>query len=264
MRITCLMENTTAHEGCLTEHGLSLLIEANGRTVLFDAGASGGILANAERLGIELSQVDACALSHGHYDHADGFPAFLGLNATAPLYAHKGYDYLHLNARGRNIGVTGALPASGRAPVIDGSRYDLGDGFELVSYNDREPVVEIDTAGMLEDDGSGRKPEAFTHEHYLIVREGDTHLIVTGCTHRGVVNVMDWSKEEGITHLIGGFHLMKVDPSDERIERTAAALAEYPTHYWTCHCTGLPQYARLKELMGDQLDYVASGDIIEL
>lgn len=263
MKVTCLIENTTSHEGCLTEHGLSLLIEANGRTVLFDAGSSGNILANAKHLGIDLGTVDTSILSHGHYDHADGFPAFLGLNATTSLYAHKGYNNMHFSARGSYIGVCAGLPRLGRTTVIDSERFDLGDGFELVSYNDCEPIVPIDTAGMKEDDGSGPELERFLHEHYLIVREGSTCLIVTGCTHRGVVNVMEWSKDEGITHLIGGFHLMNVDPADERIKQTATSLAAYPTHYWSCHCTGLPQYARLKELMGSQLDYIASGDTIE-
>ena len=77
MRITTLMENTAAHERCVGEFGLSFLIEVNGRCVLFDAGQSASTVRNAEALGIDLAQVDTAVLSHGHYDHADGFPAFM-------------------------------------------------------------------------------------------------------------------------------------------------------------------------------------------
>ena len=77
MKVTALMENTSGREGCVGEFGLSFLVEANGRRVLFDAGQSATTVRNAEVLGIDLAQVDAAVLSHGHFDHANGFPAFL-------------------------------------------------------------------------------------------------------------------------------------------------------------------------------------------
>ena len=258
MRITALSENTTARKGCLAEHGLSLLIEANGRIVLFDAGQSGDAFANAAGLGIDLAAIDAAILSHGHYDHADGFPAFFERNATAPLYVRAGYDLPHFHG-GKYIGVAPELRGHDRI-VKAGDREDLEGGFTIVSYAGREPVAPIDSDGLEEDAGSGRMPEQFLHEQYLIVREGPVCLLVSGCSHRGIANIMHWSADEGITHVIGGFHLMRTPADDPRIEAIAHELLSYPAYYLTCHCTGAEQYRRLKGLMGTRLGYLAAGD----
>ncbi len=76
LRITVLMENT-AREGLEAEHGLSFFLEYRGRCFLLDAGSSGRFADNAQKLGVDLDGVELAALSHGHYDHADGLRAFL-------------------------------------------------------------------------------------------------------------------------------------------------------------------------------------------
>ena len=75
MKVTVLIENS-APEGLIREHGLSFLIEYRGGRYLLDAGESGVFLLNARDLGADLASVDAAFLSHGHYDHGDGFSAF--------------------------------------------------------------------------------------------------------------------------------------------------------------------------------------------
>ena len=262
MRITCLMENTSARPGCATEHGLSLLVEANGRHVLFDAGQTGALVDNAWALGIDLGTVDTAVLSHGHYDHANGFPAFFAANATAPLYVHAGYDLPHFH-NDHDIGVAPEVAASGRI-VVAGNRESLGDGFEILSFSDCDPQDAIDDDGLSEDAGQGFVPERFLHEQYLLVREGGITLLLSGCSHRGITNIMRWTAGEGITHVIGGFHLMRTPPESERVERIARELLEYPARYLTCHCTGQDQYLWLKELMGERLGYLAAGSLVEL
>ena len=86
MRITVLIENS-APEGLVAEHGLSFYLEYRGGRYLLDAGESGAFLLNAQRLGVDLSRVEAAALSHGHYDHGDGFTAFFRVNRTAQICA---------------------------------------------------------------------------------------------------------------------------------------------------------------------------------
>ena len=85
LRITVLMENT-AREGLEAEHGLSFFLEYRGRRFLLDAGSSGRFADNAQKLGVDLDGVELAALSHGHYDHADGLRAFFALNDRAPVY----------------------------------------------------------------------------------------------------------------------------------------------------------------------------------
>ena len=86
MKVTALIENTAPDAGLRCEHGLALFIEHEGWRCLLDAGASAAGLENAAALGADLSKADAAVLSHGHYDHSGGFPAFFACNGHAPLY----------------------------------------------------------------------------------------------------------------------------------------------------------------------------------
>ena len=262
MRITALAENTTSRDNLVAEHGLSLLIEANGRTVLFDSGQSDALVGNARTLGIDLALVDTAVLSHGHHDHSDGFPAFMGINDHATIYAHRGCDLPHFHGE-KYIGIDYALIGDPRLQLLDGG-LSLGDGFEIVTYADDEPLVPIDSDNLEEEDGERRHLELFTHEQCLIVEEGAARVLISGCSHRGIANYMHWTRGLGITHVVGGFHLMRLPLESERIAATADALLAHPVHYTTCHCTGTSQYKLLKKLMGDRLGYLSTGETLEI
>ncbi len=68
--LTTLCENTAGKPGFLAEWGLSILVETEETTILFDTGKSSVALANADTLGIDLRKIDKIVLSHGHHDHA--------------------------------------------------------------------------------------------------------------------------------------------------------------------------------------------------
>ena len=89
LKLTLLSENKTENEGCLAEHGLSIFIEADNYTVLFDAGQSDIFAMNAGLVKADLAKVDAAVISHGHFDHTNGFPEFCRINDHAPVYLHK-------------------------------------------------------------------------------------------------------------------------------------------------------------------------------
>lgn len=84
-RLTVLVENTASDRGLLGEHGLSYLIEANEYRILFDTGQGLALQHNAKQLGINLQNLDAVVLSHGHYDHAGGLIAVLDQCNSARL-----------------------------------------------------------------------------------------------------------------------------------------------------------------------------------
>ena len=85
MRIVSLVENTSS-KGLPVEHGLSLYIETDRHRVLYDTGQTELFADNAEKLGVDLSSVDFCFLSHGHYDHSGGLKRFTALNGKAKIY----------------------------------------------------------------------------------------------------------------------------------------------------------------------------------
>ena len=82
MKITVLIDNN-ANEGLKAEWGLSLLIKHKGAVYLADTGATDAFAENAAALGIDLSTVDACVLSHAHFDHAGGLRSFFARNRRA-------------------------------------------------------------------------------------------------------------------------------------------------------------------------------------
>ena len=88
MKITVLVENTGPSEFKI-EHGLSLYIEFNDKKYLLDAGPSDSFFKNAHALSIDLDRVDKAVLSHGHYDHGDGFMVFLNQYKDKVVYGAK-------------------------------------------------------------------------------------------------------------------------------------------------------------------------------
>ena len=145
-----------------------------------------------------------------------------------------------------------------------GDRLEIGDELTLLSCNERSRPYVMDSYGLnvLRDDAL--IPDDFRHEQYLLIQEEGMRVLISGCSHKGILNIMSWLKPDV---LIGGFHFMKVDPAGserEVLDEAARVLLEYNAAYYTCHCTGLPQYEYLKQLMGNQLGHLAAGQQIVL
>ena len=263
MIITALMENTAIEDGFLFEHGLSLHIQTREHRVLFDTGQSNGFIANAGRLGIDLAAVDMAVLSHGHYDHGGGLMGFLALNDHAPVYVSRyAFDGFYAGEE-RYIGLEPALKANPRLVPV-GDSLEIGDGLTLFSCNERPRPYVMDSYGLNVLRGDALIPDDVRHEQYLLIQEEGKRVLISGCSHKGILNIMSWLKPDV---LIGGFHFMKVDPAGserEVLDEAARVLLEYNAAYYTCHCTGLPQYEYLKQLMGNQLGYLAAGQQIVL
>ena len=264
MKNTVLSENTTRGPKVTPEFGLSLHIACGSQSILFDSGSSDNFARNARVLGIDLARVDMAVLSHGHFDHSNGFGAFMALNDHAPIYAHEGFDGEYFKGNDEYIGIAPELKGNDRFEAVDGIR-ELGEGLKLLSYDSVTALHPIVSEDMLVKDGDEMKPDVFAHEHYLLVCEGDVRLLVTGCSHKGIANIMHWAKTEQVTHVIGGFHLMGVQPGDyAKLDALADELLGYDAMYYTGHCTGIEQYAYLKSRMGDRVSYMGTGQTLEL
>ena len=242
----------------IPEHGLSLFVEAAGHSFLFDAGQSGAFADNAARLGVDLAAAEFAVLSHGHYDHGGGLPRFLELNPRAPVYASRHcFDACH-NAAGRFIGLDPALRDRGRL-ILTPDEYTIAPGLTLCSCNDRRERA--DPWGLTRESESGLIPDDFRHEQYLLIEENGKRILLSGCSHKGIVHLLDWFRPHV---LVGGFHFKSLDPSDPRLLEYGEILAASGTLFYTGHCTGQAQYDVLKPILGDKLRAICTGSVTEI
>ena len=258
MIIKTLIENTTAIPGLAVEAGLGMYAEAAGRKFLFDTGMTGDFVDNAEKLGVDLKAVDMVIISHGHDDHGGGLKRFMEINPTAPIYTNEHAFRSFFAGNGRDISLAAELKGNPRV-VVTGDYLDLGNGMELFTCNQNERKHHMGTFGLTTLSNGEQIPDDFRHEQYLLVKEGEKKVLFSGCSHKGILNIMEWVKCDV---LLGGFHFMRLALEGEDLEylkHAAKQLMNYPTTYYTCHCTGLKQYAVLKEIMGEQLQYSATG-----
>ena len=258
MKITALTENTSVREDLGSEHGLSLFIETAETALLFDMGQSALFAENARKLGIDLREAEMAVLSHGHYDHGGGLRTFLALNDRAPVYLSRyAFDEV-FNAEGKYIGLDPALKNEPRL-VFTGEEKALSRCLHLYGCNGRERTYPLDSAGLTALRDGRRIPDDFRHEQYLLIEEHGTRVLISGCSHKGIRDLLLWFRPDV---LVGGFHLMKTAPGDE-LEPYHQALASFGAELFTCHCTGEAQFRYLKERM-ENLHYLSTGQSIVL
>ena len=251
MKLVTLIENTTTQAALPAEHGLSLYIETGKHRILFDMGQSAAFADNADTLGIDLKKIDFAVLSHGHYDHGGGMRRFLEINSHVPVYVNQYAFEPHFNASGKDIGLDPSLPKDRIRFVKDS--LTLAPGLQLCTV----PFPPADTAGMTT---AGNQPEDFRHEQYLLVEEDGKRILISGCSHKGIVGIAEYFRPD---ILVGGFHFMKTE--DESILSEAARrLLALNCTYYTGHCTGQQQYAYLKARMGQQLHSLSTGSEVVL
>ena len=207
-------------------------------------------------LGVDLASSDIAVLSHGHYDHGVGLRRVLELNHKAPVYISRHAFEPHFNGE-RYIGLDVSLRDSDRLIFTDGVTK-IADGITLYSCSDREKELDSGSFGLnMEQDGA-LVPAAFGHEHYLLLEENGKRVLISGCSHRAIITIMEWFKPDV---LIGGFHFNKL-PLDGALRSYAETLASYDTDYYTCHCTGVEQFEYMKRFM-PRLNYLSTGGRVE-
>lgn len=270
MLVKVLLENKTSSPDLGCEHGLSLYIETQKHKILFDMGASTIFLENAKKMGVDLSLVDIGILSHGHFDHGGGLLSFLEINKKATIYVHEkagqGHFALRSNEKIDNIGILPQIMQESKVVCTKGD-WKVDEGILLFSTVEKKQLCsKANEVLLMEKDGEYVK-DSFGHEQNLLLTEDGKKILITGCAHKGIVNIVDRAMELAggpLDVVIGGFHLSNPKAgqceSDEIIAGVAAYLNSYATKYYTFHCTGLEAYHKLKLIMGDKITYLAAGD----
>ena len=258
MKITSLLENTTHRSDMLVEHGLSLYIETQEHKILFDMGQTDLFARNAEVLGVDLSAVDLAILSHGHNDHGGGLAAFLKINPAAPVYVHRDAFLPHFNGVGKDIGLDPALSTHPRIRFTE-DRTELAEGLTLMTCNGLERPNSLGHFGLTEVIDGQRAPDRFLHEQYLLIREEERRVLISGCSHKGILDIAEWFSPDV---LVGGFHVSKM-PLNSDLEQVADQLNTHPTRFYTCHCTGVETFSFMRRRM-ERLSYLSCGQTITI
>lgn len=257
MTLTCLAENTSA-SGLPTEHGLSLHIASDGINILFDMGQTELFAANAQRLGVDLAEVDIAILSHGHYDHGGGLKKFLELNSKATVYIPQNAFIPHYNGTRKYIGLDQSLKDCPRLVTVCDD-ITLADGISIITHRKVPTLHRPSGDGLTMMTANGLAPDDFDHEQYLVIVKDGKRVLFSGCSHRGILNIMEAMTPDV---LVGGFHFSKFE-LDDSLAQKAKALGKYPCQYHTCHCTGTEQFEFMKQYIGG-LSYLSCGDKIEI
>lgn len=269
MKIITLVDNRSESESLETEHGLSLYIETDdNQKILYDTGQSDLFMRNAEKLGIDLSEIDRVVISHGHYDHIGGLLSFLKINNSAKIYLNAtifNYEYFSVKqgVKKMNGFSSELLEYSERFVLLNKNirfekicfitdiyhTYNLPKGNKIL-YRQKDGIEEFDD---------------FSHELILVVDTQHGLCVFTGCGHNGVLNIVSTVQtvipEKQIECLYGGFHLIDSKDfvkteSEEDLKKIAHELTNLvPTaQFYTGHCTGSSAFAILKDEMGDKLE----------
>lgn len=239
------------------EHGLSYLIEYDGKRILFDTGQSNLFLKNAHFMGVDMTLIDAIVLSHGHFDHGDGLEYMPG----GKLICHPGcfvkryrkadYSYIGLKHSKNELAEKFRLITSKKPYSISEKIVFLG---EIPRVTDFESKV---TSFVLE----GGIPDFVMDDSGIALLSDRGLFVITGCGHAGIVNSLEQAKkvtgENRIYGIMGGFHLKK---ADRQTKETILYLQEnHVKHVYPSHCTEHPALELFYKNFGT--NQVKTGDV---
>ena len=265
MKLTTLMDNVAYGKGIRGEHGFSVLIEAGSSRILFDTGQSDAFLRNAATLKIDIASVDAVVLSHGHYDHTGGLAAFLNANDRARVYC-KPAALLPKFREDRSIGMPPEAAAFRDRFIQVEVPTDLAPGLTVRPDIPLRNEWDGHMAGFSVPGPGGPVPDPFEDELYLTLDTGGGIAVVTGCSHRGVTNIVGAARDAypgEIRLVLGGFHVK--DDTPESIERLVVELDRLGIRrLGVCHCSGVDGYAVIRGLRPGSSFYNHAGNVVEL
>jgi 7,8-dihydropterin-6-yl-methyl-4-(beta-D-ribofuranosyl)aminobenzene 5'-phosphate synthase len=295
LTVTIVAEDSVGYETpYLGQHGVSFFLEAKRgetvRRVLVDvAQHPAPLLSNMELMGIDPTAIDTVVLTHCHYDHTQGLAEILEAvdKCDLPVIAHP--DIFRRNfATDPELRHIGAMSSDRpeRIEAAGGSLYYVREPLQIMpglttsgevprvtEYENKEQNLKTIRDGRIVVD------EMIDEMCVYGSVAGIGTVIVTGCSHAGVVNITKHAKalspgmagtnvpdaggtpQAGtVAAVIGGFHLIEAD--NERIRRTVADLGtEAVGHVYAGHCTGFEAQAELYNTFGEAFTPLRTGQV---
>ena len=262
MKITILVENKSDKEDLVAEGGFCAYIEDGEQRIIFDTAQHGGFIANAEKLGINLMEITHIVISHGHNDHAKGLLSLFSHEKYAKKLKEAGIKFV---THPKTLLKKRDLGRSENTVISCLHEYDLSQYFEMNLSDKPYKISEnVFFLGQIPDnyefegdyfigdvliDGEWEL-DYMLEDSALAIKTDDGLVIVSGCSHRGICNIVSYAKkvtgEDRIADIVGGLHLGSA--TQELIAETArnlSALGVDTIH--ACHCTGDRAIGQLSE-----------------
>ena len=273
--ITTLVEDSPGENTQLqSEHGLSFYVEAGDATFLFDTGSSDLFLKNARILGVSEEGMRTVFISHGHYDHSGGYEALLNVTGgegtdlfVRPGFFHKKYGIKNgeLRFNGNSFSKERLLEAGVTVNQLPEDVAEVFPGVYSVTGFQRDCPFEKTNPNYVVQRNGIRKVDEYSDEQILVIKSGKGLVVILGCSHPGVVNILEKVKtvfKEPIHAVIGGTHL--VEAGEQRIENTTAWLMkENIPNIMFCHCSGGPEHLKgLISQLGETFHPVHTGTVV--
>jgi 7,8-dihydropterin-6-yl-methyl-4-(beta-D-ribofuranosyl)aminobenzene 5'-phosphate synthase len=248
------------------EWGFAALVEVDGYRLLFDTGArEETVLRNAEELKVDLSTVTDVVLTHHHADHTGGLitlrRALAARNPKALSRAHVAPG-MFLPRRSDRTGDSESNPmpairtvyeATGAAILEHKHPEKLAPGVWLTGPVARRYPERNYPARFRIATGDGTIEDTVPEDQSLVIDTGDGLIVITGCGHAGIGNIMAQARDIGsgapVRAVLGGLHLLDAD--EKTLAWTAERMKEAGVrHLLGSHCTGLEAVYRLRALVG--------------
>jgi len=234
LRFTIIYDNTVYKEGLTAEWGFSCLIEGTDKCILFDTGQRSNIfLSNMEKLHIDSSLIELVVISHNHGDHTGGLFSFLERNSNVTVYLPVSF---HDEYAGRIRGMNARCES-----ILD-------------------PVEICENVFLTGEMGTSIK------EQSLIIDTENGLIVISGCAHPGIVNIVKKAREilnKRIYLIFGGFHLGQ--HSEIAMNRIISDFENLEVIFvGPTHCTGESQINMFRQAYGENFVQCGVGRVIEI
>ncbi len=253
MILTILSDNRANNQQATLgiEHGLSIHIAHEGKNFLCDFGASDVFVQNANEMRIDLNQLNFAFLSHAHNDHSGGMEHFLK-HYNASIYAatevfNKSYFSSRRTGMMRDLSTDSTLFAKydERISLIGQSQWvDDQQNIAIVKNTSYDYPMPHCNQHLYMQTGETISPDDFAHELSLVFRSERGLIIISSCSHCGMLNIIrscqTFTGEKRVQAFVGGLHLVDSEECEREVEQfIATAHSEHPElHIYTGHCTG--------------------------
>jgi 7,8-dihydropterin-6-yl-methyl-4-(beta-D-ribofuranosyl)aminobenzene 5'-phosphate synthase len=270
--LAILTDNTVPERSeTIGEHGFSAFLETGKGNFLFDTGRGRTVVHNAAVLKKDLAGINKIVLSHAHGDHTGGLPEVLStLTAKrTDVFAHP--DIFAERFRKKNDQRTyggipftkGYLEKMGARFVFNKEYQEIEEGIFLTGEVPRETSFERGDMGnrFIIRKGAAEQ-DIILDDQSLVIRVEKGILILLGCAHAGIVNVINHAiKKSGVDQvygIVGGTHIGL--SGDEQRDRTIETLKDYKIeHLIPAHCTGPEAVFRMKKDLGERVQFSHVG-----